>query len=128
MYEDVKSIIADYIKDYNITDVKGDYPLIDELDNGELTNILAYDLAKYDGFTNTLDDFWDGWDETEKGINMISCYNNLAFVFLLKYGLDTGLLDRSFTKNKEWLVNRYNNGNMFNSPYIKEYIKYRGQF
>jgi hypothetical protein len=118
MYEDMKPVMAEYIKDYDITDVEGDFPLIDELDNGDMMNNLAYDLAKYDGDTNKLDN-----DDTNY------YYNRLAFTFLVKYGLETKLIKFPFTGDEIFNFDEiYNNGDIFNNPDLEKLYQYRGQF
>ena len=118
MYDDVKPIMAEYINSYDVTGVKGDAPLIDVLDDGGLQNNLAYDLAKYDGDM-------DGLNNDDASFY----YNSLAFTFLIKYGLETGLIKFPFTGDEVFnLDDTYNNGDMFNNPDLKEMEKYRGQF
>ena len=118
MYDNVKPIMAEYINSYDVTGVKGDAPLIDVLDDGGLQNNLAYDLAKYDGDM-------DGLNNDDASFY----YNSLAFTFLIKYGLETGLIKFPFTGDEVFnLDDTYNNGDMFNNPDLKEMEKYRGQF
>ena len=118
MYDDIKPIMAEYINSYDVTGVKGDAPLIDVLDDGGLQNNLAYDLAKYDGDM-------DGLNNDDANFY----YNSLAFTFLIKYGLETGLIKFPFTGDEVFnLDDTYNNGDMFNNPDLKEMEKYRGQF
>jgi hypothetical protein len=118
MYEDMKPVMAEYIKDYDITDVEGDDNLLYALDDGDLMNNLAYDLAEYDGDTGKLNN---------KDTNYY--YNRLAFTFLVKYGLETKLIKFPFTGDEIFdLDDTYNNGDMFNNPDLKELYQYRGQF
>jgi hypothetical protein len=87
MYNDVKPIIADYVNSYNMHIID---EFLNELENGDLQNNLAYDLAKYDGFTG--DDIMDLINI--KASN--NYYNLLAKGFLLKYGFETKILKFPF--------------------------------
>lgn len=130
MYKDVKSIIADYVNRYGIgtqksnpnrlnNDIFIEDDFLNELENGDLMNNLAYDLAKYDGFTGTFGDLTE-----EDNIN--DYYNRLAITFLLKFGLENELLKLPFRDDYEkWLGFIYNNGDIFNNQFIKQYDKYR---
>jgi hypothetical protein len=128
MYEDMKSIMAGYIHYYGITsDIeitnRGNYyKLTGEMNDGEIYNNLAYDIAKYDGFEGDYGEFVVNNDQ-----NVLGYYNRLAIVFLVKYGLETGLLKLPFHDGgeKEWLSGIYNGGNMLNNPEIKKDEKYR---
>jgi len=132
MYKDVKSIIADYVNRYGIgiqksnpnrlnNDIFIEDKFLNELENGDLMNNLAYDLAKYDGFIGEFDDLIDDSND-----NINDYYNRLAMTFLLKFGLENELLKLPFRDDYEkWLGYIYNNGDIFNNQFIKQYDKYR---
>jgi hypothetical protein len=122
IYKDMKPVMAEFIHHYGVTGIDGDFPLIDELDSGDMMNNLAYYLAKYDGFTGTFGYLVSGIGDTN------FYYNQLAFVFLVKYGLETGLLKLPFHDEYKWLDKTYNNGDIFNNPDLEKLYKYRGQF
>ena len=128
MYNDVKPILTNYVSNddtiysteggdqyYNITMV-----LVNE---DEICQVIAYDLAKYDGFTESNIAF-------DNNVNVMYYYNVLAFTFLLKYALEIGVLKFPFHagfEEKE-LSSTYNGGDILNNPHLKKLEKYRGQF
>ena len=127
MYNDVKPILAsNYVSDdvtvYGTEEGDQYYAFTGELENGEIQNNLAYDLAKYDGFTGDFGELID--------IAANFYYNSLAYAFLLKYALEIRVLKFPFHAGfeEEELSSTYNGGDIFNNPHLKELEKYRGQF
>lgn len=127
MYEDMKPVMAEYIHWYGVTsNIETDYgdpyyDLTGQLENGDIYNNLAHDIAKYDGFEGDYDEFVDN------DADVMFYYNKLASAFLVKYGLETGLLKLPFHDGweKEFLSKIYNNGDILNNPKIKANEKYR---
>ena len=126
MYNDVKPILADYVSDDNTIygTEEGDqyYNITAELENSDIYNNLAYDLAKHDGFTGSFEELID--------IDANYYYNSLAYAFLVKYALEIGVLKFPFHTGfeEEELSSTYNGGDILNNPRLKELEKYRGQF
>ena len=142
MYNDVKPIIADYVNGYDIgiqknkssfygyqtnrlsNDIFIEAAFLNNLDS-DLTNNLAFDLAEYDSHTEEL-----GYLVDKEPTN--DYYNRVANTFLLKFGLENGLVKFPFPDDDpddfKFYNYLYNNGDMFNSSWITKMEEYRGQF
>lgn len=85
-YEGYESLLEDYFNEYNIDNPEEFNAEI--FDNGDLTNNLAFDIAKAGGFKGDLGDLIDSSD-----LNLYC--NRLAKSFALQYGVDMGLIEKN---------------------------------
>lgn len=83
-YEGYETLLEEYFDIYEITDAKS---FKEELDNGDLMNNLAFDIAKRADFRGSMNDLANNRDA-----NLF--YNNLAKEFMIQYAKDTFLIRR----------------------------------
>ena len=96
-YEGYETVLEGYFDQYDITDAQS---FKDEQDNGDLMNNLAFDIAKREGFKGNLDTL------IRKNVRLNRMCNLLAEKFMLKYAIDTFLLEGEDKKDAEQQIAR----------------------